>query len=59
MLKGREAADAQKLMEGFLHLVKGEAAPGLSEDDRETLDVMSGQRIPHAGEMRNPGLAHL
>jgi len=42
MLKGRSQADAEKLMEGFLHLVKGEDAPGLSEDDRETLDVMSG-----------------
>jgi nitrogen fixation NifU-like protein len=29
-------------MTGFLNLVKGEDAPGLSEDDRETLDVMSG-----------------
>ncbi len=29
-------------MAGFLHLVKGEDARGLSEDDRETLDVMSG-----------------
>jgi len=42
MLKGREKADAEKLMQGFLHLVKGEDAQGLSEDDRETLDVMSG-----------------
>jgi nitrogen fixation NifU-like protein len=42
MLKGRTAADAQKLMQGFLHLVKGEDASGLSEDDRETLDVMGG-----------------
>jgi nitrogen fixation NifU-like protein len=42
MLKGRSQADAEKLMEGFLHLVKGEDAPGLSEDDREILDVMSG-----------------
>jgi nitrogen fixation NifU-like protein len=42
MLKGRTRADAEKLMEGFLHLVKGEAATGLSGDDRETLDVMSG-----------------
>jgi nitrogen fixation NifU-like protein len=42
MLKGRTQAEAEKLMEGFLHLVKGEAATGLSEDDRETLDVMSG-----------------
>jgi nitrogen fixation NifU-like protein len=33
---------AEKLMTGFPHLVKGEDATGLSEDDRETLDVMSG-----------------
>ena len=42
MLKGRTREDAEKLMQGFLHLVKGEDAAGLSEDDRETLDVMSG-----------------
>jgi nitrogen fixation NifU-like protein len=42
MLKGRSQADAETLMTGFLHLVKGEEAPGLSQDDRETLDVMSG-----------------
>ena len=42
MLKGRTADDAEKLMQGFLHLVKGEDASGLSEDDRETLDVMGG-----------------
>jgi nitrogen fixation protein NifU and related proteins len=42
LLKGRSRGDAQRLMEGFLHLVKGEDAPGLSQDDRETLDVMSG-----------------
>jgi nitrogen fixation NifU-like protein len=42
MLKGRTAADAEKLMQGFLHLVKGEDASGLSEDDRERLDVMGG-----------------
>jgi nitrogen fixation NifU-like protein len=42
MLKGRAAADAEKLMEGFLHLVKGEDASGLSDDDRETLEVMGG-----------------
>jgi len=42
MLKGRTQADVEKLMEGFLHLVKGEDASGLTEDDRETLDVMSG-----------------
>ena len=42
MLKGRTAAEADRLMQGFLHLVKGEEALGLSEEDRETLDVMSG-----------------
>jgi nitrogen fixation NifU-like protein len=42
MLKGRTQAEAEKLMQGFLHLVKGETATGLSQDDRETLDVMSG-----------------
>ncbi|HEY4274622.1 MAG TPA: SUF system NifU family Fe-S cluster assembly protein [Rhizomicrobium sp.] len=42
MLTGRTVAEAEKLMEGFLHLVKGEEASGLSADDREHLDVMSG-----------------
>jgi len=42
LLKGRSQGDAQRLMEGFLHLVRGEDASGLSQDDRETLDVMSG-----------------
>jgi nitrogen fixation protein NifU and related proteins len=42
LLKGRTQAEAEKLMTGFLHLVKGEDASGLSEDDRETLDVMAG-----------------
>jgi nitrogen fixation protein NifU and related proteins len=42
LLKGRSHADAEKLMTGFLHLVKGEDAPQLAGDDRETLDVMSG-----------------
>ncbi|OAI44214.1 iron-sulfur cluster assembly scaffold protein [Rhizomicrobium sp. SCGC AG-212-E05] len=42
MLKGRSQAEAEKLMEGFLHLVKGEDASGLSEDDRERLEVMGG-----------------
>jgi nitrogen fixation NifU-like protein len=42
MLKGRTQTEAEKLMQGFLHLVKGEDAKGLSEDDRERLDVMSG-----------------
>jgi len=42
MLKGRSAAAAEKLMQGFLHLVKGEDTTGLSPDDREMLDVMGG-----------------
>jgi nitrogen fixation NifU-like protein len=42
MLKGRTQADAEKLMQGFLHLVKGEDASDLPEDDRERLDVMGG-----------------
>jgi nitrogen fixation NifU-like protein len=42
MLKGRTQAEAEALMTGFLHLVKGEDASGLSEDDRERLDVMGG-----------------
>jgi nitrogen fixation NifU-like protein len=42
LLRGRTAEEADRLMQGFLHLVKGEDASGLSEDDRETLDVMSG-----------------
>ena len=42
MLVGRTLAEAQKLMDGFLHLVKGEAVFDLPPDDREYLDVMSG-----------------
>ena len=42
LLRGRSIADAEKLMGGFLHLVKGEDAAGLSADDREQLEVMAG-----------------
>lgn len=42
MLKGRSVAEAEKLMGGFLHLVKGEDARELGADDRERLDVMAG-----------------
>ena len=42
LLKGRSIADAEKLMGGFLHLVKGEDAAGLLADDREQLEVMAG-----------------
>jgi len=42
MLKGRTAAEADRLMQGFLHLVKGEDASDLPKDDRERLEVMGG-----------------
>ena len=42
MLKGRTGEEADKLMQGFLHLVKGEDASDLPEDDRERLEVMGG-----------------
>ncbi len=42
MLAGRTLAEAEKLMDGFLHLVKGEDAGSLSEDDHERLNVMAG-----------------
>jgi nitrogen fixation NifU-like protein len=42
MLKGRSIAEAEQLMGGFLHLVKGEDAAALDADDRERLEVMAG-----------------
>ncbi|HEY2033205.1 MAG TPA: SUF system NifU family Fe-S cluster assembly protein [Rhizomicrobium sp.] len=42
MVVGRTVAEAEKLMGGFLHLVKGEDATDLKGDDREQLDVMAG-----------------
>ena len=42
MIKGRSVAEAEQLMGGFVHLVKGEHANGLAPDDRERLDVMAG-----------------
>jgi len=42
LLRERSIADAEKLMGGFLHLVKGEDAAGLVADDREQLEVMAG-----------------
>ena len=42
MLKGRSVTEAERLMGGFLHLVKGEDARTLGEDDRERLEVMAG-----------------
>jgi nitrogen fixation NifU-like protein len=42
MIVGRKIEDAEKLMGGFLHLVKGEESEGLAEEDRERLEVMAG-----------------
>ena len=42
LLRDRSIADAEKLMGGFLNLVKGEDAAGLGADDREQLEVMAG-----------------
>ena len=43
MLVGRTIAEAETLMGGFLHMVKGEADGGeLNADDRERLEVMAG-----------------
>jgi nitrogen fixation NifU-like protein len=42
MLKGRRIGEAESLMGGFLHLVKGEDADALDADDRERLEVMAG-----------------
>ena len=42
MLTGRTVEEAEKLMGGFLHLVKGDAVNGLDPDDREKLEVMAG-----------------
>ena len=42
LVKGRTVAEAEKLMGGFLHLVKGEDATAIAPADREHLDVMAG-----------------
>ncbi|MBI3675507.1 MAG: SUF system NifU family Fe-S cluster assembly protein [Proteobacteria bacterium] len=42
MIVGRTIDEVEKLMGGFLHLVKGEDAGQLGADDRERLDVMAG-----------------
>jgi nitrogen fixation NifU-like protein len=41
-LSGRTLAEAGELMNGFIHLVKGDGSNGLAEDDRERLEVMAG-----------------
>ena len=41
MLVGRSIDEAEKLMGGFLHLVKGEGSD-LAGDDRDRLEVMAG-----------------
>ncbi len=42
MLVGRTVEEAEKLMDGFLHLVKGEDASDLQPDDLDRLAVMAG-----------------
>jgi nitrogen fixation protein NifU and related proteins len=42
MLTGRTVDEAEKLMDGFLHLVKGEDSSDLNGDDLERLNVMAG-----------------
>ena len=42
LIKGRTIAEAERLMEGFLHLVKGEDASDIAPEDREHLDAMAG-----------------
>jgi len=42
MIVGRTVAEAEKVMGGFLELVKGENIVDLNDDDRERLDVMAG-----------------
>lgn len=42
MIVGRTVEEAEKLMGGFLNLVKGEDVEGLAADDRERLEVMGG-----------------
>lgn len=42
MIVGRTVAEAETLMGGFLHLVKGEDASDLAEDDLDRLQVMAG-----------------
>src|ERR1700741_4481434 len=42
LLQGRTIAEADKLMGGFLDLVKGEDAKVLAPGDREQLEVMAG-----------------
>jgi nitrogen fixation NifU-like protein len=42
LLIGKTQAEAERVMQGFLHLVKGEDAGDLPEDAREHLEVMGG-----------------
>ena len=42
MLIGRTVEEAETLMGGFLHLVKGEDSNDLPPEDRERLEVMAG-----------------
>ena len=59
MLAGRTLAEAEKLMGGFLHLVKGEDAARPARRRPRPAGRDGGRvGISHAGEMRHAGLAH-
>jgi nitrogen fixation NifU-like protein len=42
LLAGKSPAEAERVIQGFLHLVKGEDAGDLPEEAREHLEVMGG-----------------
>jgi nitrogen fixation NifU-like protein len=42
LLAGKSPAEAERVIQGFLHLVKGEDAGDLPEEAREHLEVMAG-----------------
>ena len=42
MLKGRTTEEAERLMGGFLQMVKGDSAQDLQGEEREHLEVMAG-----------------
>lgn len=44
LVHGRSKEEVMRLMEDFLHLVKGERASGMSNDDRGRLEALAGVR---------------
>ena len=60
MAEGPHRAKRQPLMDGFLHLVKGEDATGLSTRRPRTAGCDGGHLgISHAGQMRDARLAYV